>query len=131
MKDGELDSAGVKGSSVDEPAIHVRRDGSVHTDEFGLQGQQIVEEAIALVDARGGSSRALKLRRAADVIDVRVRVDDRIDRQREFPQARANPAEVSARIDHNRALGVEIRKNGAVAAERTHRERFDVHSLFV
>ena len=67
-------------------------------------------------DARAGAGRALKLGGAADVVDVRVCMDDGVDREPELAYTSTDAFEVASRIDHDGTLGVQVREDGAVAA---------------
>jgi hypothetical protein len=83
------------------------------------------------MDAGRRPRRTLKFRRAADMVDVRVRVKDRPDHDTQRVESRAEGLEVPAGVNHNGALGLEVRHDGAVALEWAHSQRFDVHDYVV
>ena len=62
------------------------------------------------------------------MIDVRVRVDDRIHGRAERIESLVDALEVAAGIDDDRALGLRVDEERAVAAERTCGESFDDHA---
>ena len=88
---------------------------AVDPEHRGLYGQEVVEEPILLVDARPRPAHALQRRRRPDVIDMRVRVDDRGDLG--AAELRLDLVEVPARIDDDGAFRA-IDDDRAVASQR-------------
>ena len=97
-------------------------------DHRRLNGEQIVEEPIAFVDAGAGAAPALHPGRGSDVIDVRVRVDDGGDLRLQALQTLLDHLEITAGIDHERGLRLRIAEDRAVAAERPDEEGLDDHA---
>jgi hypothetical protein len=127
VKNAELDSSRPERLSVDQRPVHLCTYGGTHPEEFRLHGKKVVQGPVGLVDTRGGACGSLKLGGAAHVIEVRVRMYDRIDLYAESRQAAPNDVVVPAGIDDDGALGLEVGHDRAVAPERTDGQRFDVH----
>ena len=111
-------------------ALHVGRLRQGEPEHCGLHGEEIVEKAIRLVDACACARLALDPRGGADVVDMRMRVDDRLDTGIEVSEARADGLQVSAGIDHDGALAGAVHHDGAVAAEGTRGKRLEVHVTY-
>ena len=128
VEDPELERPGPNHRPVDEFSVHVRalRDGG--SDEGGLHGEQLVEEAVALVNARACAGGSLQLGGRSDVIDVGVGVHDRVDLDAQAVESRADDVEVTAGVDDEGTLGDEVGHDRAAAPERADREGFDVHA---
>ena len=106
-------------------AVHVCTHGDGGAPQRGLYPRKdIVEKAVTLVNARGGPRRALELGRAPDVIEVRVRVHDGVDRSpREPAGAPGSDRSRHPGFDDDGTLGVEVGDDGAIATERSDRQR--------
>jgi len=101
--------------------------GALHPEERGLLGDEVVQEAIVLVDAGGGARGTLQLRRAAHMVEVRMRVDDRRNLDAERGEPRLDVPEVASRIHDNGAFRLQVGDDGTVAAEGADGHRLDVH----
>jgi hypothetical protein len=126
VKDGHLERTDPYRGSVYQGAIHVGDDGQLGPQELSLDREEFVKEPVGFVNAGGRARSSLELGGAAHVIDVRVRVDDRLDGQAEGVELGPDRVEVAAGIDHEGALRAEVRDDAAIAAQRTDGQSLDV-----
>src|SRR5476649_1960615 len=71
----------------------------------------------------------LQICHAADMIDMRVRRDDRSDGQSMFGERGFDAADIVAGIDDHSALGLLVSKNDAIALQHPDREMLDDHGV--
>ncbi len=74
-----------------------------------------------------GSGVALKPGSRANMVDVRMRVNDRIDRRAETTKSRANHLEVAAGVDDDGSLRRRVKPDRTIATERADSEGLDLH----
>jgi hypothetical protein len=74
------------------------------------------------VEEDGGAGDTPELRSAADVVDVRVRDDDLLQGELAAREPGEDVGDLISGVDDDGFAGLEVRQQGAVAAERTDRE---------
>ena len=91
--------------------------GSLHAQPASLHFEIVVQFLILRVHMDRRAGQRFELGRAADVIDVGVRNDDRLDLELAAVEDLDDRSNVVTGIDDNRLAGSLVAKNGAVALE--------------
>src|SRR5580700_1868829 len=127
MKDRQPQLPGAHRAAVLEGSLDLRQLGHLATEHRRLNGQEVIEESVTLVNLCWRSRSVLKPARGSDMIDVCVRVHNRVDTNTQADQMGADDVQVSAWVDNDGALSFGVEDNGTVAAERADPERFNLH----
>jgi hypothetical protein len=99
-----------------------------HSEPARLHIQLIVKTLIVGVHIDWSSGRSLELLSAADMVDVRVRNDDRLHAQTMFRQDCEDTVDLVSRIDYYRLMALFIAKYRTVALQQSHREDLVDHN---
>jgi hypothetical protein len=115
VQNPEFDRARANHSTIYEPPVDVGYHRRSHSKELGLNRKHFVEQPIGLVDARHRARGSLELGGAAHVVEMGMRVHDRVDGDAERLQTRLDPLIASAGVYDDRPLCGEVGEDGAVA----------------
>jgi murein DD-endopeptidase MepM/ murein hydrolase activator NlpD len=98
------------------------------SDPMRLHFQRAVQGQIGRMQQRAPTRALTQRSEVADVIDMRVRVQQMSCTYVTRMQAAQHLVDAVAAVDHNRLAGCFVGQNRAVAAQRTHCKGFDNHA---
>src|SRR4051812_12503468 len=105
VQDLELDAAGAQHAFMQKIALHLAALGQRNAEQLRLDGQQVVQWTVGLVNMSAGARPALKGSGCTDVIDMCMGVDDCSYRGAVFFEPCSYVVEIAARIDDDGAAG--------------------------